>query len=402
MGRNMSHAHALPAPRSRAATIAAHAAFVPTGIVTVLLGPLLPILATRWVLNDVQSGYLFSAQFTGAMLGTLASGWIVSRVGYRPPIMFGLLMMAVGTAGLSANSWILGLAFVSCNGLGYGLAVPACNISVAEANPSRRAGALNLLNFSWSAGSVACPFLVSAFARFHSVSVFLWSVAAVIVLVTIVISRLPYPPAQPASASTDNADRLWSSPFVTILGLLFFLYVGTETCLGGWIAAFAKRLGSGSMGLWVMTPSFFYGALLVGRGLAPFILHSVTELFLARSGLTLASFGVMILMSSRSMSAVIIGATLCGLGLAAVYPITISMLSRKFGARATRLASFMFSVANIGGATMPWLVGYASVAFSSLRAGLAVPLVGSFGMLALYLLRWNLPADEPEPAVAVS
>jgi len=45
----------------RRATIAAHAAFVPCGLVTVLLGPLLPVLASRWKLNDTQSGDLFFA-----------------------------------------------------------------------------------------------------------------------------------------------------------------------------------------------------------------------------------------------------------------------------------------------------------------------------------------------------
>ena len=398
----MPQAHAISVNSNRAVTPAAHAAFVPTGIVTVLLGPLLPILAARWVLNDVQAGYLFTAQFTGAMIGTLGSGWLVSRLGYRPPIVAGLVMMALGTAGLPLSHWLTGIACVAANGFGYGLAVPACNISVAEANPTRRAGALNLLNFSWSAGSVACPFLISAFARFHAVPTFLYGMGVILVLVAVIISLLPYPrrEAKPTATSSSTDPNLWQNRFVVILALLFFLYVGTETCLGGWIASFAKRLGTGSVGLWVMTPSFFYGALLVGRGLAPLLLRTFSELALARGGLALACFGAVELMSSRSIPAVIVGAALSGLGLAAVYPITISMLTHKFGPRASQLAAFMFSMANVGGATMPWLVGYSSVAFSSLRAGLAVPLAGGVGMLALYLVNWDL-ADEPRPAEAV-
>jgi len=399
----MPQSESIPTQNSRAITLAAHAAFVPTGIVTVLLGPLLPILAVRWVLNDVQSGYLFTAQFTGAMLGTIASGWLVSRVGYRPPIVAGLLMMAIGTSGLSASSWVIGIACVACNGLGYGLAVPACNISVAEANPSRRAGALNLLNFSWSAGSVACPFLIGAFARVHAVRMFLIGMGGVIVLVALVIARLPYPRREghATSVSSQPGAALWTNPFVTILGLLFFLYVGTETCLGGWIASFAKRLGAGSVSLSVMTPSFFYGALLLGRGLAPVVLGAVSELALARLGLGLAFCGVVELMLAHSLPTVIVGATLGGLGLAAVYPITISMLTHKFGPRATNLAALMFSLANLGGASMPWLVGYCSVQFSSLRAGLAVPLLGAVGMLVLYFANWRRSPSETYPTVAV-
>ena len=43
--------------------VTAHAAFVLTGTVTTLLGPLLPVLATRWALEDASAGLLFTAQF---------------------------------------------------------------------------------------------------------------------------------------------------------------------------------------------------------------------------------------------------------------------------------------------------------------------------------------------------
>ena len=47
--------------------VLAYAAFIPTGLITVLLGPLLPSLAARWSLNDTQGGYLFTAEFLGSL-----------------------------------------------------------------------------------------------------------------------------------------------------------------------------------------------------------------------------------------------------------------------------------------------------------------------------------------------
>ena len=61
----------------------AHATFVPIGIVTVLLGPLLPMLSARWSLNYSQAGSLFTAQFLGSTVGVFVSGVIVSRWGFR-------------------------------------------------------------------------------------------------------------------------------------------------------------------------------------------------------------------------------------------------------------------------------------------------------------------------------
>jgi fucose permease len=91
---------------------------------------------------------------------------------------------------------------------------------------------------------------------------------------------------------------------------------------------------------------------------------------------------------------VLVSAGVIGFGLAAIYPITISLLSRIFGTGANRLGSVMFMLAGFGASCMPWLVGATSTLTSSLKFGLAVPLAGCVLMLALYLRRWS-PATAP-------
>jgi len=86
---------------------------------------------------------------------------------------------------------------------------------------------------------------------------------------------------------------------------------------------------------------------------------------------------------------VLVFATIIGLGLAAIYPITISLLTNCFGPMAARVGSVMFMLASFGAASMPWLVGVLSTEEASLKVGLAVPLAGSALMLALYLRDWN-------------
>src|SRR5262249_49356556 len=91
---------------ARALTAAAHAAFVPIGVVTVLLGPLLPILSVRWGMNYSQAGSLFTVQFITSSLGVVLSGWLVARSGFRFAIAAGLLFMAVGVAALPFSSHV--------------------------------------------------------------------------------------------------------------------------------------------------------------------------------------------------------------------------------------------------------------------------------------------------------
>jgi len=374
-------------------TAIAHIAFVPTGIMTVLLGPVLPSLAARWSLNDAQSGELFTAQFLASTVGVAFSGMLVPQFGYRVVLVLGLSFMALGAGTLPLGSWALGMSSVACYGVGLGLAIPTANLLVAEVNPDRRASALALLNFSWSVGAVACPFMLAPFQRVERTSMFLVVLGAAIALLAACVAgvSLPRPGKSRGEAPTNSQSliRLMQSHTAIALGFLFFLYVGTESAVGGWLASYAKRIADHAGTLWVATPSFFYGALLLGRAVAPIALRHMTDLKLARLALATSVLGVVGLVSSQSLGGLVASACVIGLGLSAIYPITIALLSHTFGAAATRLGSVMFALAGFGGAFLPWLVGFASTQMSSLKLGLTVPLLGAAAMLAIYLRAWD-------------
>ncbi len=82
------------APAYKKLILAGQLAFLPTGILTTLLGPMLPILISRWALDDTQAGNLFLVQFLAALLGVQLSGVLLSRLGFRPAFLLGLLLMA--------------------------------------------------------------------------------------------------------------------------------------------------------------------------------------------------------------------------------------------------------------------------------------------------------------------
>jgi fucose permease len=368
---------------AKALTFAAYAAFVPIGIATVLLGPMLPILSARWSLNYSQAGALFTAQYTVSTVAVALSGVLVSRWGFRFAIKTGLVLMSAGVGLLLAGPKLLGILCIGAYGGGLGLAVPAANLLVAEVNPGRRSATLNLLNFCWSAGAVACPFLVAAAAKSHQIPVFLGAVAGFALLVAVGIAVMPAsivePSARDASRKAGPGIRFMQNA-VVMLGALFFLYVGVENGFGGWIASYAKSLGN-------LTPS--QAALMLGRWVAPLALRSIDEVRLVQGGLLVACAGMGGLVLSHEWWGVILSASVAGLGLACVYPITISLLSREFGAGAARIGSLMFFLSNIGGGLLPWVVGLSSNHFDSLKAGLAVPLIGCAAMYGLYLREWK-------------
>jgi MFS transporter, FHS family, glucose/mannose:H+ symporter len=388
-------------PKNSAAilTRAAYVSFVPIGIGTVLLGPMLPSLSARWSLNYSQAGALFTAQYLASTCAVALSGVLVSRFGFRFAMKLGIFLMATGIALLMEGPKLLGILCIAMYGGGLGIAVPAANLLVAEVNPHRRSASLNWLNFCWSAGAVACPFLVALASRHQQIPLFLRFVAGFSLVVAIGLALLPRrvvePSARPETGSGTLITIRQNLGAFLALGALFFIYVGTENGFGGWVASYTKTLGDVSSANSLMTPSFFYASLMLGRFLAPAILRIVGDVTLAKFGLILACGGTAGLLLSNGLAGVIASACATGLGLSGVYPITIALLSTEFGSSSNNIGSVMFVSSNIGGGLVPWIVGVFSNRLGTLKAGLIVPLVGCALMFALYLRNWTGTEAKP-------
>jgi MFS transporter, FHS family, glucose/mannose:H+ symporter len=375
-----------PSQQSQGATYWLHSSFVLTGVMTTLLGPMLPVLSAHWSLSDARAGYFFTAQFVGSMLGVALSGLLVQRCGYRTALVAGLAAMAVGSTALLLSSNSVGLAAVFGYGIGLGLEIPAANLLIAELNPTRQTAAINYLSLFWGIGAVGCPFAVAAFAMFHHTAEFLFLMAAVLTLLSLVLALAPIAmpiAAQPEQPSASTRS-IWRSPFLFVLGALFYLYVGTENSLAGWIASYAQQMHAFPGTLPTITPAVFWIGLLGGRGLVPIALRYLRDRSLARLGLLIAAGGAAALLASHSVEVLLIGIATAGLGLASVFPIIISLLPLHYGKMAPSVSGPMFMLAGLGGATLPGLVGAFSTEFGSLKAGLYFPLLGCMTMLALF------------------
>ena len=360
-----------------------HVAFVLTGVVTTFLGPLLPVMALRWRLADAQTGSFFAAQFMASIVGAGLTGLIVPRRGFRFTLVLGYLLMAAGTRGLLAVDWRMALVSTATYGMGLGLAIPASNLLVSATSPGSRATALSILNFSWGLGAVAAPLMIAAAEHRGMLWNSLAALALVLLLTAVVMTIAPARgiarPSAPARTPWRNAG--WK--LMLTIGAMFFLYVGIENSLAGWIATLMQRLPVGLAPAWLPAPTVFWGGLVAGRGIAPLLLRRFSERSTAVVGLaaTVLATGMLMVTSSRQW---VLGAILAaGLGLAAVFPITVALLSR-FGEMEQRVAGVMFALAGLGGGTVPWLVGLMSTASGSLQAALAIPLLAGVALLTLH------------------
>src|SRR6266542_6665492 len=355
-------------PITTSGTVLIHLDFLLAGIVMTFLGPLLPILAARWGISDAIAGRLFLTQFISSMFGMLASAQLVQRQGYRQTFILGLAMMAAGTALLASGPFLVGVAAVAILGMGHGITTPAGNLRTAEINPQRSASALNVVNAVWGMGALSPSFLLSIARHLHHPEWFLYGTALLLVslLATFAVSRFETDTHGEQEEDQSSAAAFFGSGLMVQVALVFFIYVGSEVSFGQWIATYAHRMNPAEHNFWTMMPSFFYGALLAGRTLAPLALKSIPERTVAKTGLTLALLGGLTLVRAHGTGSLAVGALLAGLGLASIFPISVSLFTTWFGGSARRASTMVFAMGNLGGAVFPWLVGVVSTHSGSL------------------------------------
>jgi FHS family glucose/mannose:H+ symporter-like MFS transporter len=358
--------------------------FFVAGIVTVMLGPLLPALSLQWKIQDAQAGTLFTANF----LGQLCGSWVAAR-NLRASLIFGSILPAVGCVALSWVSFDAAHLALFCIGLGLGAGLTAGNIIAGTAFPASRARLLAILNVAWGLGAIACPLLIHVTAaggmrRFFLTAAFLLLVSSLFPLTTATPVAADFREIElhPAAHSPSASPRMPLPPWpLVVFATAMFLYVGIENALGGWLPTYAIRVDSS-----LHASSFaiyFWVAELSGR-----LLVAVVMTFLGEAALYRLCIGLLILTEALlcfivhiAGASVIALTILGGFTLAPVYPLLVSFMLARTGNH--KRLGILFASGSIGGAVLPWLTGVFSTRFDSLRFGLLVPAVGAITLFFL-------------------
>ena len=380
-----------------------HLGFVLIGITMTMLGQVLPYFTHRWNLTDGQAGLFFFAQYFGSFLGTLATSWLLPRLGFSKVISAGYFCFALGLACLGLGPWYFSTIFMAIYGTGYGLTNPSINLRATHLPSSNVAAAVSLLNFSWGIGAVLSPFLAAFFLGHLSFRALAASLTACFLALALAHFAQKTDPAASVETAPKRPFAVWRAtlrpaPWI-FLALLFFLYVGVEISVGGWVALDEKRMVGFNPAKMAAAPAFFYGFLLLGRLLVPIALKYFSQRTLSVGGLVLTAIGVALVAFAQTPLLLHVGALLAGLGCGPQYPIYVTWLAASFKDDATWLAALFFGSAGLGSSLIPWLVGVVASQTHSLRLGFILPLASALLMIP-FALRACPAADKAQATVA--
>jgi len=366
-----------------------HYGLVLAGLGTALLGPILPLLARQWAMQDAQSGLLMMAKFCGAFLGGVT---VSGRL--RRSLLVGLSAGTVGFGAFAlAPTMSVGCVGLFVGGFGLGQMITSINILAGRRFTAQRGSALALLNFSFSLGAMLsallAAWLLPKFALRPLLECFagaftLGGIALLVQMRSRSLSADISSASHEFQVSRDEAQEIGIGRrvYLYFAGLLF-LYGGLETCLSGWLTTFALRYGDKTLAVSEYTTLLFWMSLTLGRVGAAAVMLRMGERTVQRWGLGLAAVFTAALAMAHSAVTIAGFAILLGLSLAPFFPATFALLMAE--RPAARQAGIVLAVSGLGAAALPWTMGVVSTRTGSLQVALALPFVAALGLLGMAL-----------------
>src|SRR5436190_55828 len=132
------------------------------GMITALLGTILPALSSRLHLTPEQNGSAALAQAAGMIVASLATGILIDYRGVKIGLVLGLGTIMIALLSLTQASAASGVVVaIALLGLGGGVQVTAGNAFVNAISDKLRAALFNLLLMFFGLGGLVTPFIAA-------------------------------------------------------------------------------------------------------------------------------------------------------------------------------------------------------------------------------------------------
>lgn len=364
-----------------------HLLFFLSGIVTVLIGQVLPLFAVKFSLSDLQVSWFFPSQFAGSLTGTFFTSRFARRNDYRMATIVGGFAMVVGVLMMNFGSLPLVLAGFFVNGVGIGMTLPSINMIVLELSPERTASALSILNFCWGVGAIVCKPFVDLFTTADSMGLTTVLLAIPMLFSTVwLLLDKSYQPVEPLAAVAElscGSIAIWRQPIAWFIALFNMIHVGFESGMGGWLTTYTGRLEGAPFFAWSSPTLLYFVFFVAGRGAAPILFRFLNESKMLLLGLSTILAGMFVVISADTVVVLSIGSIIAGFGTSWVFPANVSRFSNTFGPEANRRSAPFFIAGTLGATLSTWLIGFVSEVSGNLRSGMYVLLISIILLIIL-------------------
>jgi fucose permease len=329
------------------------------GMLSAMLGTILPDLSDRFRLSPRQNGTIAFAQAIGLIIASLGVGPLIDNEGKKLGLIIGLALIATALFALPSASGFRSILFLLfLLGVGGGIVVTGANALVSDVGEAHRATALNMVNLFFGLGGLATPFIAANLFGRNWVRLCYTIAALTVVSLAIEASTKMPEPARTGGFVLADAAPVLGRPLLFLLGLFLFLYVSCEVGIWNWLPRHLIAQGiPESRALNILSLGFALG-LLIGRvGVSPIFIRvpAITVLLCASVVMAISTF-LMLRLSNPLTAAILV--FLAGLSMAPVFPTTLAIVGDNFPRMAGTAIGFVITCGWIGLAVSSRIIGF--------------------------------------------
>lgn len=353
------------------------------GATGVLWPEILPVLQ----LDDALFGTLSLISPVVSIVILLFASPSVERIGKRPIISLGLVLLALAAYTLSiANSPLHFAGIYVLYGLGYGLVELAVNSVTLDWEREQQRAVMNYVHAAFCAGAVIAGLVVGQLVAtgWNYVQI-LQGVAAIALAIAVVNMRLAYPPSHVTHEDDASASAaikmLINNRVVLTLGIVSFCATFGESIAITWSVLHLRDLGASAF-IGGASFALFNTVMFIGRMTNNSIVsrYGVETSFLI-SAVAITIAGILIVMTSNLWVAVLAFALL-GLGVAGGVPTALTAGAQFVPGQNSTLSGALMSINYLSFIICPPLVGNLAVV-TSRQIALSVTVVVGIAMILM-------------------
>jgi len=342
-------------------------AYICAGIISVLPGASLLLLAENTQVPLAIAGSSFSLSALGFIFGVLIAGLCSTKLNSKYILMGGLGLMSLAGAIIPVtHSFSVLLIAQLIKGIGFGLIDVSINTIVTLAYHDTLGETLNNVHSSYGIGALSGPLLLSLSLQMLNEALWAYLVGAATGFVVIFLLIRQNVPEIPNRTETQRQHQpslyrnVFLQPLLWLMALQIALYVGAELGFGNWIVTVLSQSAAISLALAAPAATAFFLGLTLGRLLGAQVLRrgllSENQLLYISilggfiSGIVVAIFPGQIVVSFGA-------SVLVGLFYGPLFPGIMAMASRQFANNIGIVSSVMLVSTGAAAMVLPALMG---------------------------------------------
>lgn len=364
------------------------------GATGVLWPEILPVLQ----LDDASFGTLTLISPCVSIVILLFASPSIERIGKRPVISLGLLVLALAAYVLSIarSPW----HFAGINvlyGLGYGLVELAVNSVTLDWEREQKTSVMNYVHAAFCAGAIVAGLAVGQLVAVGMNYVqILQGVALLATAIAAINLRLGYPPSHIAEGDAASASAavklLLNNRVVLILGIVSFCATFGESIAITWSVLHLRDLGAsafiGGAGFALFNTVMFIGRMTNNNVVLRF--GVVTSFLISAVAITIAGI---LLVTTQNLWIAVVAFAILGLGVAGGVPTALTAGAQFVPGQNSTLSGALMSINYLSFIISPPLIGNLAVV-TSRQIALSVTIVVGIAMI---LMTRRLRSEHPNP-----